>query len=107
MPGLLCFALISVLGNGLDLYLRYPDLGAAVLFPPYAALYRVSGLLPASDLGLVPPSGGGHPRGDPLVTMASLWVLAADVANLARALTAAGLLTLMFRAPRSWRAFAT
>ena len=99
VPGLLCFALISLLGNQLDLYLRYPDLGAAVLFPPYAAL---TGFLVFSRprtwvwylLLAVVTHVATHWSRWPLS-----WVLAADVANLARALTAAGLLALMFRAP--------
>ena len=60
VPGLLCFALISVLGNQLDLYLRYPEVGAAVLFPPYAAL---TGFLVLSRPG--PGSGTSSWRWSP------------------------------------------
>src|SRR6185503_13448920 len=37
-PGLLLFVPVSLLGNLIGLVLRYPDIGSAVLFPPYAAL---------------------------------------------------------------------
>lgn len=36
--GLLLFVPIALAGNAIGSMLRYPDLGAAVLFPPYAAL---------------------------------------------------------------------
>lgn len=99
VPGLLCFALISLLGNLLDLYLRYPELGAAVLFPPYAAL---TGFLVLSRprtwlwyllLAVVTHVATHWPRW-PLS-----WVLGADLANLARALAAAALLLVLFRGP--------
>ncbi len=97
VPGLLCFALISVLGNQLDLYLRYPEVGAAVLFPPYAAL---TGFLVLSRprtwvwylLLAVVTHVVTHWSRWPLS-----WVLGADLANLARALVAAGLLLVLFR----------
>src|SRR5688572_21093653 len=37
-PGLLLYVPVSLLGNLIGLVLRYPDIGSAVLFPPYAAL---------------------------------------------------------------------
>jgi len=97
VPGLLCFTLISLLGNQLDLYLRYPELGAAVLFPPYAAL---TGFLVFSRprtwiwyvLLAVVTHVATHWSGWPLS-----WVLGADLANLARALVAAALLLVLFR----------
>ena len=97
VPGLLCFALISLLGNQLDLYMRYPELGAAVLFPPYAAL---TGFLVFSRprtwvwylLLAVVTHVATHWSGWPLS-----WVLGADLANLARALVAAALLLVLFR----------
>jgi two-component system, LuxR family, sensor kinase FixL len=97
VPGLLCFALISLLGNQLDLYLRYPELGAAVIFPPYAAL---TGFLvlsrPRTWVWYLLLAVVAH-----VATHWSLWplswVLGADLANLARALVAAALLLVLFR----------
>jgi signal transduction histidine kinase/integral membrane sensor domain MASE1 len=92
-PALLpLFATLSLLGSALGSTLRYPEVGAAVLFPPYAVLTAalvVTGrrLWP----WLVGISVGTH------VVMhwphwSLSWVLAANLANVARALTAALLL---------------
>ena len=59
VPGLLPFALLSLLGNELASWLRYPELGSAVLFVPYAVLTAVPGLLPAEAMGMVSPPRGG------------------------------------------------
>jgi signal transduction histidine kinase len=90
--GLLLFAPIAVLGNFIGLWMRYPELGSAVVFPPYAALTAALLLSPKRDWGwYVAVHVAAH-------TLASWpqwslsWVLLSDVANLARAFTAVGLL---------------
>src|SRR3982751_453615 len=90
--GLLLFVPIALAGNLIGAVLRYPDLGSAVLFPPYAALtaalvvsrrrHWIWYVLAGSLAHLVT-----HWPHWPLS-----WVLLADVANIARALTAATLL---------------
>lgn len=91
--GLLLFVPLALMGNEVGSLLRYPDIGAAVLFPPYAALTAV--LLVC-----------GHPRDRIWYLLAGFlahfvthwpqwslsWVLFADVANMARAVVAAVLL---------------
>jgi signal transduction histidine kinase len=89
---LLLFAPISLLCNGVGTLLQYPEIGSAVLFPPYAAL--TAALLvsaPRNWVWFILVDAVAHlvthwPRWD------LSWVLLADVANVARALTAAVLL---------------
>jgi signal transduction histidine kinase len=90
--GLLLFAPIAILGNFIGQWMRYPELGSAVLFPPYAALTAVLLLSPKRDwVWYVAVHVAAH-------TLASWpqwslsWVLLSDVANVARALTAVGML---------------
>ena len=95
--GLLLFAPIALAGNAIGQVLRYPDIGSAVLFPPYAALtaalvvsprrHWIWYLLVGSLAHLIP-----HWSHFPLS-----WMLLADVANIARALAAATLLSWLFR----------
>src|ERR1700757_3127853 len=47
--GLLLFAPVALLGNALGTLLRYPQAGAAVLFPPYAALAAALIVAPRRD----------------------------------------------------------
>jgi len=79
--------------------LRYPDVGAAVLFPPYAAL--TAALVVSSPrhwVWYILAGGVAH-----FVThwphWSVSWVLLADVANVARAITAAVLLRRLFNGP--------
>jgi len=93
------FALISFLGNELAEHLRYPELGSAVLFVPYAALTAVLVYSPRREwvwyiLLAVATHVAAHWPGWPLS-----WVLLADVANVARALVATALLRWFFRGP--------
>jgi len=90
--GLLLFAPIAILGNFIGLWMRYPDLGSAVFFPPYAALTAALLLSPKRDwVWYVAVHVAAH-------TLASWpqwslsWVLLSDVANVARAFTAVGML---------------
>jgi signal transduction histidine kinase len=90
--GLLLFAPIAILGNFVGQGMRYPELGSAVVFPPYAALTAALLLSPKRDWGwYVAVHVAAH-------TLASWpqwslsWVLLSDVADLARAFTAVGLL---------------
>jgi signal transduction histidine kinase len=93
------FTLVSFLGNELAQSLRYPELGTAVLFVPYAALTAVMVYTPRQEwvwyiLVAVATHVAAHWGGWPLS-----WILAADVANVARALLAAVLLGRFFRGP--------
>ena len=47
--GLLLFAPIAILGNFIGQWMRYPELGSAVVFPPYAALTAALLLSPRRD----------------------------------------------------------
>ena len=90
--GLLLFAPIALAGNAIGSVLRYPDLGTAVLFPPYAALTAALVVSRRRDwIWYILVGSLAH-----LVThwpqWSLSWVLLADVANIARALTAAALL---------------
>lgn len=96
---LLVLGVLLWLGNEVGAILRYPDLGSAVLFPPYAILttallfgprrewtwYFVTGFL-AHALAMWPGWTWS-------------WVLIADIANIARAFVAAWLLRAIFKQP--------
>ena len=96
-PGLLLFAPVSLLGNEIGAVLRYPDLGAAVIFLPYAAL--AAALVVSAPrfwvwyilVGFVAHFVTHWPH------WSVSWVIFADVANVARAVTAAVLLRQLFR----------
>ena len=94
--GLLLFVPIVLLGNGIGAFLRDPDVGAAVLFPPYAALTAALVVSRRRDwiwyilVGTVAHFVTHWPR------WSAPWVLFADVANIGRALTAAALLRWLF-----------
>ena len=96
---LLVFGAIALLGNSIGFLLRYPDIGSAVLFPPYAAL-TVALLVspPRTWLGFIAVGAVAH-----MVThwphWPLSWVVLADVANVARALTAALLMRRWLKDP--------
>src|SRR5262245_46946572 len=93
------FAILSLLGSVAGSALRYPELGAAVLFPPYALLAAAlvldrRGRWPWYVLIAVATHVAAHwPRWN------LTWVLMANLANVARALTAAILLRALFGGP--------
>jgi signal transduction histidine kinase len=93
------FALVSLAGNALARSLRYPDLGSAVLFLPYAPLTAVLVYSRMRDwiwyvLLAILTHEVAHWGGWPLS-----WILVADVANVTRALVATLLLRRAFRGP--------
>ena len=97
--GLLLFALVTVLGNELGSVVRYPEAGAAVLFPPYAFL---TAALVVSErrhwiwyvlIAAVAHFATNWPQ------WSLTWVMVADAANLSRALIAAILLRWIFGGP--------
>lgn len=97
--GLLLFAPLALAGNAVGSVLRYPDLGAAVLFPPYAVLTAALVASRRRHWGWYILAGAlAH-----LIThwpqWSLSWVLLADVANVLRALTAAMLLGWLFGGP--------
>lgn len=99
--GLLLFAPISLLCNEVGSLLRYPEIGAAVLFLPYAALTAALVVAPRRHwlwyilVDAVTHFAAHRPQ------WSLSWVLLASVANTARALTAAVTLRWVFGgAPR-------
>ena len=94
--GLILFAAIVLLGNWAGARLRYPQVGSAVLFPPYAALAAALVLTPRRDWiwYIIVGSVAHFATHWPQWTLS--WVLFADVANIARAVTAAVLLRWAF-----------
>jgi signal transduction histidine kinase len=96
-PGLLLFAPVALLGNEIGTVLRYPDIGSAVLYVPYAALVAMLvASVPRHWVWYIAVGLFAH-----FVThwpnWSVSWVLFADVANNARALTAAVLLRRLFK----------
>jgi signal transduction histidine kinase len=91
------FALASLLANEASSLFRYPDIGTAVLFAPYAVLTTALVLFPRRQWPwYILVAAAAHfvthwPR------WTATWVLGADVANVARGLTAALLLRRLFR----------
>ena len=94
---LLVFAPLVFLGNAFAALVRLPASGTAVLFFPYAVLTAFLILAPARDwVWYILVAAIGHflthwPR------WSLSWVLFADLANIARALTAVVALRLVFR----------
>lgn len=95
--GLLLFAPLALLGNAIGAVFKYPEVGAAVLYPPYAALTAVLILSPRRDwawyllAGFIAHFVTHWPR------WSASWVLFADLANVARSVTAVLLLVYFFR----------
>ena len=93
------FAVLCFLGSHAGAALQYPEIGAAVLFPPYALLTAAlvldrRGRWPWYVLISVAMHVAAHwPR------WSLSWVLMANLANVARALTAAILLRVLFAGP--------
>ena len=87
--GLLLLVPIALAGNELGVLLRYPDLGAAVLFPPYAVLTAVLVTSPRRHWiwYIIAASVAHEITGLPHWSMG--WVLFADTANVIRSVVAA------------------
>jgi len=97
--GLLVFAPVALVSNEVDALLRYPEIGAAVLFTPYAALTTALVFAPRRQWGWYILVGAlahfvAHWPHWPFS-----WVLLADVSNVTRALVATALLRLAFKGP--------
>ena len=98
-PGLLLFAPFALLANEVSSLLRYPELGSAVLFLPYAVLTAALVASPRRDwlwyilVGALLHGVAHWPQ------WSLSWVLLADVANIARAVVAAVLLRRAFSGP--------
>jgi signal transduction histidine kinase/integral membrane sensor domain MASE1 len=95
----LLFAPIVLLGNQVGALLRYPDIGAAVLFPPYAALTAALVVSSRRDwIWYILVASVAH-----FVThwpqWSVSWVLVADLGNIMRALTAVVMLRRLFGGP--------
>src|SRR5262245_40355203 len=89
---LLLFALITLVGHFLGAAFRYPDVGAALLFPPYAVVTAALVVSRRRDwawyaLIAVAAHVATHWPQWPIS-----WILVADLANIARAVVAALLL---------------
>jgi two-component system, LuxR family, sensor kinase FixL len=93
---LVLFTAATVAGNEIGSTLRYPSVGAAVFFPPYAALTAALVVAPRRHWGwYIAVAWVAHFVAHWPQWQLS-WVLLADVANVARALVAAILLTALF-----------
>ena len=94
--GLLLFALVSLAGNAVGAGMRYPEIGAAVLFPPYAAL--TAALVVSSRrhwVWFILIDAITHFVAHWSQFSVS-WMLFADLANICRAMAAATLLRWLF-----------
>ncbi len=95
--GLLLFAPIVLLGNFVGASLRYPEIGSAVVFPPYAILTAALLLTPRRDwiwyiaVGALAHFASSWPH------WSLSWVLLSDIANVARSLTATLVLQRTFK----------
>ena len=94
---MLLFAPIVLLGNVVGAALRYPEIGSAVVFPPYAMLTAALLLSPKRDWGwyigvsVVAHFAASWPR------WSVAWIILADAANVARVLVAVALLRWWFK----------
>ena len=97
--GLALFLPLALVGNAVGSVMRYPDIGTALLFLPYAVLTTALVLTPRRQwLWYILAGALAHffthwPR------WTVSWVLLADVANVVRALVAAILLRRLFSGP--------
>jgi hypothetical protein len=99
VAGLSVFIPIAILGNALGPVLRYPDVGSAILFVPYAALTAVLAVSrPRQWIWYILVDFVAHFATHWPIWPVS-WVLMAGAANLTRALVAAGLLSRFFHEP--------
>jgi signal transduction histidine kinase len=89
---LLVFALIALLGNEVGSAFRYPAIGSAVLYVPYAVFTAALLVSPRRDWPWYTLIAVAAHFVTHWPQWSVSWVLWADVANVARALTAAGLL---------------
>jgi integral membrane sensor domain MASE1 len=87
--GLLLFVPMALLGNVIGSSLRYPDIGAAVLFPPYAVLAAVLIVSQRRDWIWYLIAGAFSHFVTHWPQWSLSWVMFAEVANIARAITAA------------------
>jgi two-component system, LuxR family, sensor kinase FixL len=97
--GLLLFTLAALLGNEVGTLFRFPEIGAALLFPPYAALTAALVASPRRDWVWYILAGSAAHLATHWPAWSLSWVLLADVANVARALVAAGMLRWLFHGP--------
>lgn len=94
--GLLLFAVVSLAGNAVGATMRYPEIGAAVLFPPYAALTAALVVSARRDwVWFILIDGVAHFVAHWSQFSVS-WMFFADLANICRALAAAVLLRWLF-----------
>ncbi len=95
--GMLLFVPIVLLGNMVGATLRYPEIGSAVVFPPYAMLTAALLLSPKRDwgwyigFGILAHFAASWPR------WSLAWIALSDLANVARALTAVVLIRWSFK----------
>jgi signal transduction histidine kinase/integral membrane sensor domain MASE1 len=97
--GLLIFAPLCLLGNQIGSALRYPEIGAAVFFLPYAFLTAALLVSPPRHWAWYILTGSVAHLATHWPAWSLSWVLFADVANIARALTAAIMLRWFFGGP--------
>jgi signal transduction histidine kinase len=87
--GMLIFVPMILIGNAIGALLRFPELGSAVVFPPYAVLTAALVASPRRHwIWYIVVAVLAHAVAS-LPTWSLSWVVFADVANIARALVAA------------------
>jgi len=90
------FGIAALIGNAFASTLRFPELGSALLFPPYAFLTAALVASPRRDWIWYIIVGSVAHAVTHLSGWSVTWVLFADVANMARAIAAAALLRWWF-----------
>ena len=98
-PDCSSFVPLALFGNAIGSVLRYPDIGSAVLFPPYAALTAALLVAPRRHWFWYILAGSIAHLTTHWPHWTLSWVLFADAANIARALTAAATLRWLFGGP--------
>jgi two-component system, LuxR family, sensor kinase FixL len=96
---MLLFAPIVLLGNVVGATLRYPEIGSAVVFPPYAMLTAALLLTPKRDWGWYMAVSMAAHFAASWPHWSAAWILLADVANLVRVFLAVALIRWSFNGP--------
>jgi len=99
LTGMLFFVPIVLVGNEVGAALRYPEIGSAVLFPPYAVLTAALVASARRHWGWYILVAAIAHAATSLPQWPLAWVLLADIANIGRALVAATLLRSLLGSP--------
>lgn len=97
--GLLLFGGVALLGNDLGTVFRLPQIGSGLLYPPYAVLTAVLVVTPRRDWIWYILVGVAAHLATHWAAWRLSWMLFADVANVARGVSAAVMLRWLFGGP--------